>query len=540
MARYASTVRRILRSLVLISAAAAALAAPGGAATPARAEDSGLAWPFGVPADEHVSMRKRDLYNLGVLGVKVRDASAPDAPPEQQSGMRKVSMSGDPGPADHGPDRLKVEILYPDGPATKAGLLRGDILTGVNGKSFKDGSLDPIAKAIVKAEAGATKGGIVSFNVERAGATGPVKVDVVLTVKGKEWATPTVGKPRESMIEAACKWLAARQGQDGGYPQTLSSTNGSVVQTSVAGLCWLASGSDLSKGPYSENVKKALEFITANAGADSPAAPSGGANWSQSNWGWTHLAIFLGELHERNPSPEVKELLVRAGEEIAKAQEKTGGWAHGPGGPNALNYTELNIVTGLALQGLGMAQRAGYVVPKDVIERAKLYLEQSSGGDGGVGYSTNDGQRGQGNIGRTAAAWLGTTTLGLRKDPFALKMEKYVRMHAGEVFGGHASLMQHYLFAGVASQAIGLDAAKEYWSSCERDLVLAASPDGSFQPRAWHESVAMQSNSDVSFGEVWTTAAWTLVLAAEPSKEGRPGLPVWTGRAASASSKPKK
>ena len=39
----------------------------------------------------------------------------------------------------------------------------------------------------------------------------------------------------------------------------------------------------------------------------------------------------------------------------------------------------------------------------------------------------------------------------------------------------------------------------------------------------------MGTNSDVSFGDVWTTAAWTIVLACKPEKKCRPGLPYWMG-----------
>jgi hypothetical protein len=182
------------------------------------------------------------------------------------------------------------------------------------------------------------------------------------------------------------------------------------------------------------------------------------------------------------------------------------------------------------MTGLGLAQRAGYEPPADVLRRAEEYLVASGGGDGGVGYSTQPGQAGAGNIGRTAGAWLGALTLGQRNAPYAKKMESYVRSHAGEVFGGHASLMQHYLLAGVAAHAQGGEALSKYWEVCERDMTLARAPDGSFQPRPWHESVQMGSNSDVSFGEVWTTAAWAVVLACDPVKGGRPGLPAWTGR----------
>jgi hypothetical protein len=184
---------------------------------------------------------------------------------------------------------------------------------------------------------------------------------------------------------------------------------------------------------------------------------------------------------------------------------------------------ELNIVTGLALTALGLAARAGCEVDSEKIESMQAYLEASSAG-GGVGYSTKEGQVGQGNIGRTAVTWLGYRLVGNGKSKTARAMGTYVKRNAGEVLGGHASLMQHILWAGLAAQAQGGGAEKNFWSSLERDLLLAMAPDGSFQPRPWHETISMASNSDVSFGEVWTTAAWACVLVATPNESGAGGL----------------
>ncbi|MCE9637180.1 MAG: DUF6288 domain-containing protein [Planctomycetes bacterium] len=517
---------RVLPFALALTAALAGAPCP---APTARAETGTSDWPFGAQGGARWGGRQRDLYNLGILGAKARDPDRSE-PAAEQSGKRSFKMDGDGKAEDEGPDKLKVELLFPDGPASKAGLHVGDVITGVNGRKFKDGSLAPIARAILDAESGKVKGGIVKLNVERAGEKDPLAIDVVVTVVGKDAATPTVGKMRDQMLTAAAEWLAKRQQDDGGFPQTLSGENGAVCATSVAGLVWLAAGSDLTKGPYAERLRNAATFVGSTAGVDSMSAPAGESNWSQVNWGLAHAGIFLGELQARSPDAAVSESLRKCGESLAKNQEKSGGWAHGPGGPNGLGYVELNIVTGLALCGLGMAQRSGFEPPADVLKRAEDYLVASSGGDGGVGYSTSPGQVGQGNIGRSAIAWLGTLTLGQRNAPYAKKMENYVRQHAGEVFGGHASLMEHYLFAGVAAHAQGGEALTKYWAVCERDLVLARSPDGSFQPRPWHESITMQSNSDVSFGEVWTTGAWAVVIGCEPVKGGRPGLPAWMGK----------
>jgi hypothetical protein len=250
----------------------------------------------------------------------------------------------------------------------------------------------------------------------------------------------------------------------------------------------------------------------------------------QTNWGHAYAAIFLGEYLARRDDRDVERALREIGQALAERQEKSGGWAHGPGGPNPLGYLELNIVSGLALCGMGMARRAGFSPPDDVVDKAMAYLEASSGGDGGVGYSDSPGQKGMGNIGRTAISWLGARALGLEKRPFTRKMRRYTEAHIDDFSGAHASWIQHVLHAGVAANALGSAARKAYWNVMERDLVLARAPDGSLQPRPWHESLSMQSNSDVTFGEVWTTAAWTIVLAGPVDEDGLPGLPAWQGQ----------
>ncbi|MHC4548354.1 MAG: DUF6288 domain-containing protein [Planctomycetota bacterium] len=483
-------------------------------------------WPFGGGAGPFGS---KDLFNLGLLGAKAADADAappPDAPP--RSGRRTVQLDR---PAhDDGPRRFRIELLFPGGPAAQAGLKVGDLLVGVDSSSFKKGSLAPLAKALRKAEAGK---GVVTLHVRRQGARGTLKVKVEIPARGKAAARPAQGQGRRDLIDAALEWLVRKQRPDGGFAETLSGRNGAVIQTALAGLAWLGGGSDLERGPHRPNLRRAADWLAQNVrelGGEVGAVRPGGPSWNQSNWGHAHAAIFLGELHARTPTRGDLETLTYCAERLVATQEKSGGWAHGPGGPNALGYLELNIVTGLALCGLGLARQSGFDVPEEALVRAEAYLKASGGGDGGVGYSDRPGQKGQGNIGRSAAAWLGYLSLGRGKSAWGKKMGGYVRRHAGEVLGGHASLMQHILLAGVAAHAQGGAARKDYWAAMERDLVLARAPDGSFQPRPWHESIGLQSNSDVTFGEVWTTAAWTIVLASEPSREGTVGYPAWLGK----------
>ncbi|MCB9914890.1 MAG: hypothetical protein H6828_07025 [Planctomycetes bacterium] len=504
-------------SLLRQAAARAALALV--LAAPAAAQD----WPFGAGPDAQRGMT-RDLYNLGLLGAKATDGVKGE--PRAEGGMRRVESSGEPGP-DVGPTELRIECVYPDGPAARAGLAVGDVLLGVGRAKFDDGSSGPLADELVKAFA-AKKPGTLALRVRRAGETKPLVLEVAVEPLGKWFAKPTSDAARVELGRRALAWLAEHQQEDGGYAETLSGRNGAVVQTCMAGLAWIAGGSTLDAGPHAGNLAKALAYVRANLDGLKGPAMGGDANWDQENWGWVHAGIFAGELWRVSPSDDLQALVARCAAALFDNQEASGGYAHGPGGPNALGYVELNIVGGMVLSALGLAQQAGYALDEDKLDRLVGYLEASSGD--GLGYSTKDGQRGLGNIGRTAAAWLGLRALGRDKSKLASSYAGYVKRNAGDVLGGHASLMQHVLFAGLAAQAQGGGAAKLYWGEVERDLVLALAPDGSLQPRPWHESLAMASNSDASLGQVWTTAAWACVLLAAPPKGEPGGLSGWLGQ----------
>jgi len=491
-------------------------------AWPSTAMGQGEPWPFGKAGR---FQRGRDLWNLGLLGAKGWDADR--ALPEATGGRRSSRSTGAPA-GDEGPTRLRIIVLFPGGPADKAGLRPGDVIVGVGKKRFKDGFLHPLAKALKKAESGAGKG-MLSLLVEREGHKKALRIKVAVPVMGRMALKPTRDPAREEIVDAALAWLQQRQRKDGGYEETLSGRGGAVIQACLAGLCYLANEKDPRQGPLAPAIRKAAAFVRENVFATDRFASErkpGEPSWDQSNWPLAHAAIFLGELHGRTGDPDLVKTLQRIADQLSKNQVQSGGWAHGTGGKNALGYLELNIVTGLALCGLGMARQAGCDVSERVILAARRYIKESSSG-GGVGYSANPGQKGQGNIGRSAAVWLGYRLLGLSRKPDTLRIKSYVERNAGNVMGGHASLMQHILLAGLAAHALGSSAVKKYWQAVESDLVLARAPDGSFQPRPWHETLGLGSNTDVSFGEVWTTTAWTLVLSAAPGKSGRPGLPLF-------------
>jgi hypothetical protein len=483
-----------------------------------------LPWPFGTAGGR--AGQGLDLWNLGMLGAKASDAGQP--PPRPREGGRTQRISGsDDRRLDLGPVRLRVELLHPDGPAAAQGLRPGDVIVGLGRTPFDKGSVKSLAQALARAEAADPP--VLSLLLER-GPRARETLRITLPRTDRAARAPMAPAFRAALVRLAQDWLRGRQGEDGGFRSTLSGTNGAIVQTALAGLAWLCACDAEGEGPHAEAVQKARDFVLRHLyDEDSGPGREGGPNWNQTNWGLVHAGIFLGELALRRPGPLLESELRRIAAEIGRRQEASGGWAHGPGGKNALDYLELNIVTGLALSALGACARAGVPPDRAVLDRAMAYLEASGGGDGGVGYSTSPGQKGQGNIGRTAAAWLGAENAGLGRQPFTAKMRSYVRRNAGAVFDGHASLMQHILLAGVAASAQGGAAWRDFTEALEPELTLARAPDGSFQPRPWRESITMGSNSDVEVGEVWTTAAWAIVLGADGPDGLGLGLPGWRG-----------
>jgi hypothetical protein len=509
---------RNLSSIVFVLVAAVAYGQRG------REAPTG-AWPFGGGRGG----TGLDLYNLGLLGAKASDASKDAPKAERTSGRRSFSGQGEKS-SDVGPEKLRIEVLMPDGPAEKAGLKVGDVVAGVEqAPSFSDGSLKPLATALMKAEASGGPRATVVLLVE--GADGKSR-KVKATFKGKkEFADPAKAATRAAWAKEACDRLVKIQTGEGSIPCDLGGKTGELTTTGVGGLAWIAMGSTTTRGPYAPALAKARNWVARNLDAKDPfasARPTGGANWNQENWGWCHAAIFLAELQLREPSAALKEDVRRCVDALVRNQEASGGWAHGPGGPNGLGYVELNIMAGLALGGLGLAKQCGIDVPNDPIRKAADYVEESSSG-GGVGYSTNPGQKGMGNIGRSAGCFLGYKALGLSNRGAYGQMRDYVARNVGDIFGGHASLMQQILLAGVASAALDSSAQNRFWEEAAVSAILARSPDGSFQPRPWRESVLMSSNSDVTAGEGWTTACWAVVLAADAPDKAMYGLPGWTG-----------
>lgn len=456
--------------------------------------------PPGFPQSEP------DLYNLGPIG-----------------GKAALQVPG--GTSNKAASAFIVKSVVKDGPADKAGIKATDIICGALGKPFGGDAYVDLAKAIQATEALA-KNAKLKLTVDRAGKGS--EVEVTLTAFGKDAANFPGGKMRDKIVEDALVWLAKQQQGDGSWECQLSAENGKVCMTSLCGLAFMACGSTAEKGAYSSNVKKAVQFVLANIGVEREMGMGGGSgNWNQTNWGLGYGGIFLAQVQLVSPVNGIKEKLTWVRDTILKNMEETGGWAHGPGGPNALGYLELEIVSNYVLSALGGVQQCGIDVDKTKVDKALAYIQKCGGGKPGVGYSTRQGQVGWGDVGRTSGAINAFAALGRTDHAYYKPMVGFMLGNLGKIKDGHVSPMMHWLAAAIACRREGNKSWEAFWDAQREECTMLRMPDNTFTARPTDESATLGKNSDRDMGAIWCTAHWVIILGLE-----KDNLTIWLDKKA--------
>jgi hypothetical protein len=452
-----------------------------------------------------------DFYNLGGLGLGVDIHGA----------------------------SLTVRKVLPGSPAGAAGVQEGDEITAVAGQPLvapppssgmgmlggappaRGGPVEQVVAEVERCEAQRKRTPVV-LKVRHGGAERDVEVEVQRL--GPHARTcPARCKKCQAIVQAALQFLARQQQSDGHFPTELGGKTGLVVVTSLSGLAFMAANAGLEPGGP---VDRATTYVLAHVGAaeSSPfggmggGGMGGGANWNQENWELGYGLMFLCEVEKRTRRPDVKEKCAELVARLQRNQEQSGGWAHGPGGPNALGYLELEIVGNYALLGLGAAHRLGLDVDADKVEKALAWIESTSSGDGGVGYSPREGQKGFGEPGRTSGALLAYAALGQTRRPFFERMVSYLEHNLARLPQCHVSPCMHLLAGAMASKLLGGRVWDEYMDTFRLHIMAARRPDGSFASTPTEETQSLHSNTDLEVGPCWTTATYALILSLPDAK----------------------
>jgi len=273
-----------------------------------------------------------------------------------------------------------------------------------------------------------------------------------------------------AMIDRGLEYLKNTQRPDGSWSGAAQGMSYPATMTALAGLALLANGSTPIEGKYSENVRRAMNFMlecgertkfTRNGKEMCVISSETGAEM-RSMYGHGFGMLFLAECYgcelDARTAARLKKVLELSSNLIAGAQSKLGGWYYSPesGGDEG-------SVTVTQMQALRSARNGGIKVDKGVIERAVGYIEKSevreSDGTSGIAYMASMARGGGGGSRPpiSAAAVVVLYSGGVYESPLAKKCFEYTKRrwtnesnYSGHYFYAHFYVSQAMYQAGGA------------------------------------------------------------------------------------------
>jgi hypothetical protein len=250
----------------------------------------------------------------------------------------------------------------------------------------------------------------------------------------------------KQMVSEGLDWVAHSQSRLGHW----NANNGRypTAMTALAGMALLAEGSTTTQGKYSENIRRAVEYLVSRSQANGLiGSPTNDDRYTYGHgFSMLFLSQVLGEEDDEDRREELLDVLERAVEFSGRAQTKAGGWGYVSAKDG--NGFDEGSTTITQVQGLRSCRNAGVPVPKEVIDKAIKYINGCTLPDGGVQYSSKGGG---GRPAITAAAIACLFNAGEYDNETVPKMMKYAKANLGNASNegfGHWHYA-HYYYAQV-------------------------------------------------------------------------------------------
>ena len=228
-------------------------------------------------------------------------------------------------------------------------------------------------------------------------------------------------KTQEAVYQGL-EWLSFQQHKaghwtaQGRYP---------TAMTSLAGLAFLCEGSTTTQGRYSENVRRAVDFLTRRSRTNGLIGDQDDERYTYGHgFAMLFLSQVLGEEEDLDRREELNRVLTKAVEFTGRAQTSAGGWGYVSAKDG--NGFDEGSTTITQVQGLRSCRNAGIPVPTEIIEKAVGYIHKCTHKDGGVQYSSKGGGS---RPAITAAAIACLYNAGEYDDNFVPKMLEYCKQH---------------------------------------------------------------------------------------------------------------
>lgn len=316
----------------------------------------------------------------------------------------------------------------------------------------------------------------------------------------------------EAAVKAALKWLVENQDADGRWnPRAHDGGKetkvlgrdrqgaGSHADTAVSGLAllaFLASGNTHLDGPYSEDVRRGLEYLLRTQ------APDGnlGGQAAAFEFMYSHAmaACALSEAYGMTRDARLREPVRRAVAYTIAAQDPTGGgWRYRPGDPGDTSQLGWQLMT------LKSAELAGISIPEKTRRGIIRYLRSVSSGKYGGRASYRPGESPSRPM--TAEALVCWQFLGLaRQHPAGNEAGDYLL----EETPGEGDYNLYYWYYATLGMYQLQGTHWQRWNDAMRDAVVGRQVKEGPQTGSWNTDALWGGYG----GRVYTTALATLTL----------------------------
>ena len=301
-------------------------------------------------------------------------------------------------------------------------------------------------------------------------------------------------------VNRGLEYLAREQRRQGYWEA--NSGQYRVAMTALAGIALLAEGSTTTRGKYSRNVSRAVDFLIDSA---QPNGLIGYPDDIHYTYGHGFSMLFLsevfGEEEDEERRKQLKGVLERAVRFSAEAQTSRGGWGY-VSARDGNDFDEGSTCV-TQVQGLRACRNAGVVVPREIIDRAKTYIHDCLTAEGGVNYSIRGGGARAPITAAAVASLYSAGDYGESDD--VERMLEFCKTNIWPSGGGIRSNgfghwhYMHYYYAQVMYR--DLEMWDKYSQELEEVIIATQSADGSWQ--------------DSQIGNVYVTAINLTILQLE-------------------------
>lgn len=282
----------------------------------------------------------------------------------------------------------------------------------------------------------------------------------------------------QKSVRRALEYLAREQSRQGYWE-----ANGGqykVAMTALAANAMACEGSTTTRGKYAPNIRRAVDYLL------DMAEPNSGLIGYRKDYHYMYghgfsmlfLSQIYGEEEDRERRTRLRKVLTKAVEFCGNAQTDAGGWGY-MAAKEGEGYDEGSTCI-TQVQGLRACRNAGIPVPKEIVDRAIVYIQKCTTPEGGVQYSIRGGGA---RPPITAAAVACLFNSGEYDNEYVKKLMKYCEQNvwpgrARSQYFGHWHY-SHYYYSQVMYR-LGKEKWDKYFEDIGREIIRQQAASGAW------------------------------------------------------------